>query len=141
MWQRTPSSTPAKVATRDFLSHLEPRETLLDAGFATHPTGPAALMVTKTRVLWRLIGPAASPVRTVAFAAVWSIVAGDGPSIRMNYRPGGPSGERHEVYFEFHPDDSGVCQTVMDRATVALFGRNHAGLSLVSASTQATRSG
>ncbi|HUJ67829.1 MAG TPA: hypothetical protein VLX59_19955 [Acidimicrobiales bacterium] len=76
---------------RDLLDSLEPKEMLLDAGFAAHPTGRVALLVTDRRVIWRLIEPAASPVRILAF-------------------------DDASFILEFQPDDPGLRQIVIDRA-------------------------
>jgi hypothetical protein len=121
MGEPSPPSAAARAANRDLLGRVERFEMLLDAGFVRCRTGSAALLVTKRRLLWRLVEPEPSPVLSLAFEDVRSVVVDDGMGVRLVCRP---EGGRLDVHgFEFQSEDAGLRLMVLDWAAHALLFR------------------
>jgi hypothetical protein len=118
MGEPSSRNAAAQVAHRDLVDQLERGEVLLDAGYAGHGTGTAALLVTKGRLLWRLVEPETCPVLTLAFDEVRSIVVDNGMNVRLVCRPEGGQLDAHS--FEFQPEDAGLRLIVLDLAARAL---------------------
>jgi hypothetical protein len=109
----------------DVVGHVRPDEKRVKDALVGDLSlgGPAVLLMTDQRVLWRLV-QAGAPVLSLNFSDIWKVMVDEGTGVLLTYRPvdypdelrsHNPNGEL-DAEFMFQPGDEDVRALVLGRA-------------------------